>query len=247
MVALVSGAQGCMEELYECISNMDCPAGSTCVVYFPGGSGKHSSSYCMQLRLGVEPSDPASGQDSGTSETGGMDSGWDPGTKPGMDPGIDSRSDFGNDAGDEPGTWFDPSSGLTWQNPPYSGTKVWDDAKSYCASLSLAGRGWRLPTISELRSLIRGCAATQTGGSCRVMDSCLSWSTCRDASCVGCTSNQGPAGGCYGPGELSGTCGRYWSSSPVADPGGTAFLVNFDYGRVSNAYPDTGVGVRCVR
>ena len=191
------------------------------------------------------------GHDSGG---GGKDAGFDPGhdsggggKDAGFDPGHDSG---GGDTGEVTGTWLDPVSGLTWQDPPYSGTKTWNDAKSYCSSLSLAGGGWRLPTIGELRSLIRGCAATQTGGSCGVTDSCRSYSSCQDSSCYGCTHNKGPAGGCYWPGELSGTCSWYCSSSPVADSGDCVFFVTFDRGLVSfvDVYPDYGDNhVRCVR
>ncbi len=141
--------------------------------------------------------------------------------------------------------WADPMSGLTWQDPPYSGRKNSKDAKSYCASLSLAGGGWRLPTISELRSLIRGCAATQVGGSCGVTDSCLSWDDCRDSSCRGCSSWSGPADGCHWPGELSGTCSWYWSSSPYryfAD----GLLIDFSDGELSYATSARN-HVRCVR
>src|SRR4030042_1163627 len=66
----------------------------------------------------------------------------------------------------------DPVSGLTWQKAPPSKYLSWEEAITYCEELSVAGGGWHLPTISELRSLIRGCDATGTGGSCGVAVSC---------------------------------------------------------------------------
>lgn len=146
------------------------------------------------------------------------------------------------------GTWRDPSTGLTWQNPAPDKKMNWKSARSYCASLSLAGGGWRLPKISELRSLIRGCGATQTGGGCGVTNSCRSWGGCSGSSCSnGCISGGGPANGCYWPDEMVGICGWYWSSSSVADRDARAFGVNFANGHVF--YDGTGYGdrVRCVR
>ena len=46
---------------------------------------------------------------------------------------------------------------------------------------------WSLPTIGELRTLVKNCPAIETGGSCGVTDNC-STSSCRDSSCNGCTS-----------------------------------------------------------
>ena len=59
-------------------------------------------------------------------------------------------------------TWHDPKSGLTWQNPPSDVRMDLKTATAYCSSLTLdGGSGWRLPTIGELRSLIRGCPAIE--------------------------------------------------------------------------------------
>ena len=124
----------------------------------------------------------------------------------------------------------------------------WDEAKSYCDSLSLGGRSdWHLPTIGELRTLIRGCPATEDGGACNVEEGdCLSWS-CRDDSCSGCTVEDGPGeGGMNWPVEIEGDCCWYWSSSLVEDLGNGAWYVYFDYGEVVSAFVINDGLVRCV-
>ena len=143
--------------------------------------------------------------------------------------------------------WTDASSGLAWQVSPTGGTMKWNDAKSHCANLDLAGGGWHLPTIGELRTLIRGCSATEAGGSCNIEEGdCLSWS-CRDSSCSGCSNNQGPAEGCYWPDEMEGSCSWYWSSSPVEDPDYYAWKVYFNLGYVYYDGVSYDGHVRCVR
>ncbi len=135
-----------------------------------------------------------------------------------------------------------------WQNPPAENAMPWQDAIDYCENLSLDGHDdWRLPSISELRSLIRGCAATETGGSCRVDDGCLSYDTCWDDPCSGCDNGGGPAGGCYWPDEMEGPCSWYWSSSPREDSGGLAWVVAFGLASVFNDFVSYDRLVRCVR
>lgn len=60
-----------------------------------------------------------------------------------------SRYQVGTD-----GTVLDHQTGLTWQQATDGMTRVWADAKAYCASLSLAGGGWHLPNMKELESLV---------------------------------------------------------------------------------------------
>jgi len=144
--------------------------------------------------------------------------------------------------------WVDQSTGLAWQVAPTGGEMNWAAAKSHCASLNLGGSSdWRLPTITELRSLIRGCSATQKGGACGVTDSCLSYESCRTSFCEGCSVKGGPdSGGAYWPPELSGEVPAYWSSSAVADRDGSAWCVDFYSGHVYDYYVPSGSSVRCV-
>lgn len=144
-------------------------------------------------------------------------------------------------------TWTDSTSSLTWQVMPTGGFMNWSNAKTHCSDLDLDGGGWRLPSIDELRTLIRGCPATEDGGSCNVEEGgCLRWS-CRDETCDGCSGGDGPASGCYWPDNLQGGCTWYWSSSPVEDGDGVAWGVNFVFGHVyTNLILDVP-SVRCVR
>ncbi|MCP4198373.1 MAG: DUF1566 domain-containing protein, partial [Proteobacteria bacterium] len=153
---------------------------------------------------------------------------------------------------------YDPNTGLCWQDPPPTGTMNWDSAITYCSSLQV---GWRLPTISELRSLVRGCTliewdmewTTVPSGYCGVWDNCLSLSlSCWERSeCYpsACGTLGGPGtGGCYWDGALSDTCGYYWSASERADGTDLAWGVGFDFGFVSDYSKDNPYTVvRCVR
>lgn len=136
---------------------------------------------------------------------------------------------------------------LTWQNPPAADSMTWQEAIDYCDSLTQDGNSdWRLPTISELRSLIHGCPATEAGGSCGVTDGCLSDACCNN-DCNGCAPGDGPNGGCYWPDGMQGTCGWYWSSSERDDGSYNAWLVLFYYSYVSLSPKDYNYYVRCVR
>jgi Protein of unknown function (DUF1566) len=43
---------------------------------------------------------------------------------------------------------------LTWQRSVDSNEYTWASAKDYCASLALAGGGWRVPSVKELATLV---------------------------------------------------------------------------------------------
>jgi len=44
--------------------------------------------------------------------------------------------------------------GLVWQQAVVATRYSGEEANAYCLALSLAGNGWRLPTVAELRSLV---------------------------------------------------------------------------------------------
>jgi hypothetical protein len=52
------------------------------------------------------------------------------------------------------GTVRDEVTCLVWQHDVPAGTFSWMEANDYCNGLSLAGRGWRLPSRIELVSLV---------------------------------------------------------------------------------------------
>lgn len=143
-----------------------------------------------------------------------------------VDEGGDVQVNWDEGTGDESAmtysTWMDPTSGLTWQYPTAVNWMGWQEAVDYCANLSLNGDGWHLPTMDELRTLIRNCAATKTGGTCGVTDDCLEMFQCWGDSdaCNGCAD-----GGCnWDPAlfyeEETRCLPPYWSSSTyhVVDP-----------------------------
>ncbi|HNT27287.1 MAG TPA: DUF1566 domain-containing protein [bacterium] len=97
--------------------------------------------------------------------------------------------------------YTDPVTGLQWTREAAYITGP--TTVTHCADLTLEGKDdWRLPTISELRTLVRDCPNLVTDGACGVTDSCLSGMTCLDIpSCYSC--GEGSAG--TGPDD-----GYYW-------------------------------------
>lgn len=142
----------------------------------------------------------------------------------------------------------DSASGLMWQNGDACDLK-WVQAKNYCANLNWGDfDDWRLPTPSELRSLIRGCAATATGGDCGVTDECLAYMMCWNPPCNGCSFFGGPGPeGRYWPAELSGDGWIYWSFFQVDENSDTAWRVHFYNALVSYNDIEKRYCARCVR
>jgi len=145
----------------------------------------------------------------------------------------------------------DSRTNLMWQAKWFEwAADNWYWARNFCDDLSLAGyEDWRLPTISELRSLVQGCDDTATGGACNVTDSCLE-SSCENPACDGCIYGEGPNGGCFGASTMPGECYGFWSMSKVSDYEESAWYISFREGSIScgEMVMDGGEHrVRCVR
>jgi len=52
------------------------------------------------------------------------------------------------------GILADPENGLEWVWVDNGRNVDWDSAKAFCERLDVAGRGWRLPTMDELETLV---------------------------------------------------------------------------------------------
>lgn len=118
--------------------------------------------------------------------------------------------------------WNDPLTNLSWQDPQkdaftadYKGLTQ-PDAKRYCKELVLGGYDdWRLPTIDELRTLLRGNPSHEAGGSCPIREGSAKGDM-YDPGCIQAADYEGPGkGGCYWAPELTGPCDR----RDIADEG----------------------------
>ncbi|RJO70467.1 MAG: DUF1566 domain-containing protein [Myxococcales bacterium] len=147
--------------------------------------------------------------------------------------------------------WFDPETKLIWQDPPVQSAQNWTTGNSYCDNLELGGlTSWTLPTINQLRTLIRDCEETVPDGPCGVVDGCSS-SCYQEQNCNGCNENEGPAGGCYFDPDLSlttntewGSCGEYWSSSTYSS---YAWSIVFSRAYINRDHSQAAISnTRCV-
>jgi len=161
----------------------------------------------------------------------------------------DDSSDDDDDDDDDSssGMWTDPNTGLVWQTVSDC-CYDWQGAGSYCGLLRLGGnKDWRLPTISELRSLIYGCVNTESNGSCNVSDYCL-FPACMNDSCLGCDEDCGPTNGCYWPNQLTGDCLAYWSFSIIPGHSSTyPWSIDFSTALIGHSSTYENYNVRCVR
>ena len=152
---------------------------------------------------------------------------------------ADSETDVvpDEDTAAEEKTFYDTVSMLTWQINYAPATFTRDEAISHCDTLNYAGfENWRLPTISELRTLVAGCPVTESTGGCNVKDECLDYGTCRnEPDCNGCEYGKGPSQyKCYFSG-IEGTCLPFWSSSTPPPPYNEthAWYMDFGLARIS--------------
>ena len=101
---------------------------------------------------------------------------------------------------------IDSSSTYIW-SAMSSETKSWDDAYNYCNSRTEGGYSWRIPKISELRTLVQNCSSSQADGSCQISEECLDYIDECLAGCSSCTYDSTGTYSKFGKGDT------LWSSS----------------------------------
>ena len=125
-----------------------------------------------------------------------------------------------------------------------SATKTdWNGAYNYCSAMTEGGHNWRLPTISELRQLVKNCAETEYGGPCGVMDGHLKESDYTYNECAKCTNRYD---GSY---SKLGDKDYLWSASELDGDPTKVWVINFksaNIGTLAKATPEYGYA-RCVR
>ena len=137
-----------------------------------------------------------------------------------------------------PAPYYDSESGLMWSEKP-SETMTLEVAESYCAELSESGfSDWRMPTISELRTLIQNCSSTESGGSVGLTDDCLF---------LGCWAQDSCPINSYGEYGKLGDKSVLWSSSLVPENTNNAWCVIFSSAAISYRSTNDKIYVRCVR
>ncbi|MCP4605791.1 MAG: DUF1566 domain-containing protein [Proteobacteria bacterium] len=210
---------------------------------------------------GDADSDSDGDADSDSDGDGDSDSDGDGDSDSDGDGDSDSDSDIDPDTDTHPemtdcdGGKYDPTSKLCWEDPPQAGPNKWSDAMLYCLDL---GDGWRIPTIDELRSLIRGCSKTSWDLSsksckepccgvheeCNIREECFEQDECFPSECA---FDKGPGeDGCYWDSSLNGTCTFYWASTVYGDHPGKVASVFFRRGAVSDDDKIVDHEVRCV-
>jgi hypothetical protein len=98
------------------------------------------------------------------------------------------------------GTFTDTTSGLMWQGQGDDHPLAATGSNLMSRQCNTASTGcnngrhyadWRVPTIDEVRTLVRGCAAIEEGGACPASDECTAFDTCLTSSCNGCGNDNG--------------------------------------------------------
>ncbi|MBU0456613.1 MAG: DUF1566 domain-containing protein [Nanoarchaeota archaeon] len=157
-------------------------------------------------------------------------------------------------------TWVDPDSNIMWQKYSnrvflpecsvdgsiYNFQPTFLEAITYCQELTWAGyNDWHLPSISELRTLVRGWPATESGGSCKVTDQCL-WYLDDCFKLPDCQWSD--TEGNYCPKDNLELCStKHFSSSEVKGEINEVWSLDFKYARIASSFKSAPGAARCVR
>jgi len=138
---------------------------------------------------------------------------------------------------------IDPEFGLVWSSVHDEELRQ-ELAVSHCKDINDGGfTDWRLPTIDELRTLIKNSPETTFGGSCKVTDpKCRAEQCSTSSKCSPVSANDET--GLY---SKLGDHDTFWSSSVQSDNADNGWTVGFNMAAVSSQYNRIKLGVRCVR
>lgn len=131
----------------------------------------------------------------------------------------------------------DVATGLEWSSKSPS-KMTFEEAVHYCNELSDEGYEWRMPTISELRTLIQNSKNTASDGLCGVTNECLS------ANCWSkklCTNNSSDSKNSH---SKLGDTNDLWSNSRSDSK---CWYIDFNYGNIDKTYCNYGKYVRCIK
>lgn len=125
------------------------------------------------------------------------------------------------------------SNSVKWSDK--SDTMDWNSAKDYCDEL-----GGRLPTVSELRALIKACPETVTNGKCELVDDCLT-DDCKIDKCLGCEWDGDGKYSVFSDNET------YWTSSLKEETDDTVAYIGFYGAKIGFTLKSAlGLKARCV-
>lgn len=127
----------------------------------------------------------------------------------------------------------------------------WNDAVNYCKTLNEGNHNdWKLPTIGELRTLIKNCPKTELNGVCKIgKKNCLSLD-CFEKLSGYCSCEYKDKNSGYYSKLKDGSDIWLWSSSSLSESQYSKYrwYVNFDDGGVGEYKADAdNLYVRCVR
>jgi hypothetical protein len=195
-LAVVAAAGGCLPDVkgpYACARSNECPGNMT----------------CEEDRCVAVPSDAVEA-DAPADVPGAPDVPEAPADVPAdVAPDVpdDAPADVASDLpADVPwqrftdngdGTVTDHEHGLVWMKAPYQDPLPWDAAAKKCDGITFGGSSeWRLPRLSELRTLVDPvlCADTAPGGACPLDDECAPAGQCW----TGTPPEPDPCDGCGG-------------------------------------------------
>ena len=208
-----------------------------------------------------QPDDADSADDSDTSDpTDDADSADDSDTSDPADDNDSADSQPDDDADSaEPEENCKTVDGHLWWSSKTTDSMNWESAINHCKELKESNAcgysDWHLPTIDELKTLLKWrrdsqCKVSDTNN-CLSFDDCWTCSSCSEGCTEGSYGCDCPFTYYYEDGRYSelGDVGRFWSSSVISGYSHMAWCINFYYAQLySESKSDNyDVYVRCVR